>query len=179
MFFLDWVKQPRKTTAGDSRGVTCFLAAQLNAQLSPRLGCLNCLESFVQKETDLVTPNDPIPRQTGGLTVHCSTTIGGKNSTDFNCLWIRALLLRVPSSLTDMGNFMVNPVLDPARLKTWLWLSEARMGVCESRGLRGFSASRKQNDAKKSRRKIRGKRQVILPQGISKGWVAEAHWSFA
>lgn len=25
---------------------------------------------------------------------------------------------------------------------------------------------------KKSRRKIRGKRQVILPQGISKGWVA-------
>lgn len=46
------------------------------------------------------------------------------------------------------------------------------MGVCESRGLRGFSASRKQNDAKKSRRKIRGKRQVILPQGISKGWVA-------
>lgn len=65
MFFLDWVKQPRKTTAGDSKGITCFLAAQLNAQLSPRLGCLNCSESFVQKETDLVTPNDPIPRQRG------------------------------------------------------------------------------------------------------------------
>lgn len=32
-----------------------------------------------------------------------------KNLTDLNWLWIRALFLRVSSS--DMGNFMISPVL--------------------------------------------------------------------
>lgn len=107
-----------------------------------------------------------------GLTLHWNTAISGNNSTDFNCLWTWALLLRVSRSLSDMGNFMINPVLEFARPKTLLWKSEAQMGVWESRGLRGFSASWKQNDAKKSRRNIRGKKRVIFPQGISKGCAA-------
>lgn len=52
--------------AGDSRGITYFLAAQLNAQLSLHPGYLNCLEFLVQKKKAyMVTQNDPTIKQMG------------------------------------------------------------------------------------------------------------------